>query len=164
MATYIANTRIRAAAESIQDGLQLARAEAIKNNIRMRFKLTDASGKIAWTVECALDEDDCPDDINSRSKSENEGGGNARVGVTTDADISDMSAIAAGTNLPAVVTFNNLGRVVDGPGNAITRADITDANNADTRWLAVTISVGGQIRMCNPALNERDPPDPRGCL
>lgn len=38
---WIGNSQIRAAAESIQSGIQLTRAEAVRRNTRMRFQLTN---------------------------------------------------------------------------------------------------------------------------
>ena len=39
-AVWIQNSKIRTAAESIQNGLQLARAEAVRRNAQVRFQLT----------------------------------------------------------------------------------------------------------------------------
>ena len=46
---WISNMRIRTAAESIQNGLQLARGEAVRRNAQIRFQLTDGIG-----AGCAL--------------------------------------------------------------------------------------------------------------
>src|SRR5690606_5615545 len=92
-----------------------ARAEAVRRNTQVRFDLTDADGRIAWTVGCFNVTDDCPATIQSRPAAE--GTFNARAGVSTDAipvptpaDHFD-DAIAAGTGLTAGITFNGLGRV-----------------------------------------------------
>ena len=44
---FIANTKIRTTAESIINGLQLARAEAIKRNLAVTFTLNNDS---SWSV------------------------------------------------------------------------------------------------------------------
>src|SRR3546814_614871 len=51
---WIQNTQIRIAAESIQNGVQLARNEAVKRNANVRFELTSATGVPVWRV-CVMD-------------------------------------------------------------------------------------------------------------
>ena len=46
---WIRNTRIRTAAEAFQNGLQLARAEAVRRNAWVRFQITDTV-----TAACVL--------------------------------------------------------------------------------------------------------------
>lgn len=154
---WIQNTQNRTAAESISNGLQLARAEAVRRNAHVRFDLTDATGQVAWNVGCVSVTDDCPATIQSRPAAE--GTINARAGVSTDAIPAPTppdhfeTAIDAGTGLPASVSFNGLGRVPSANiGNDITRIDITNSATADARRFVVTITTGGQIRMCDPAL------------
>lgn len=163
---WIQNTQNRTAAESIQDGLQLARTEAVRRNTNVRFTLTDASGLIAWTVGCVTATANCPATIQSRSGSE--GTSNARAGIDTTAIPSPApttqfnTAIASGTGLPAGVTFTGLGRIPNANiGTDITRIDITNASAAGARRLVVTIGAGGTIRMCDPALALSA--NPQGC-
>ncbi len=163
---WIQNTQNRTAAESILNGLQLARTEAVRRNAVMRFNLTDATGLVAWNVGCATVTDDCPATIQSRPAGE--GGVNARVGISTDAIALPTApgdfdtAIAAGTGLAAGVSFNGLGRVpTDNVGADITRIDITNAAISTARRYVVTVGTGGQIRMCDPALVFAD--NSQGC-
>ena len=160
---WIQNTQNRTAAESVLNGVQLARAEAVRRNTPVRFDLTNASGLVAWTVGCVTVTDDCPETIQSRPASD--GSPNARVGVSTAALPSPLpvghfgSAIAAGAGLIAGVTFNGIGRVVN--DDDITRVDITSATSSDARRFVVVIHTGGQIRMCDPALAFAD--NSQGC-
>lgn len=154
---WIQNSQNRTAAESISSGLQLARAEAVRRNALVRFDLTDADGRIAWTVGCFNVTDDCPATIQTRPAAE--GTFNARAGVSTDALPVPMpvdhfdDAIAAGTGLTAGITFNGLGRVPSAnAGDDITRIDVTNAAKDEARRFVVTVTTGGQIRMCDPAL------------
>lgn len=163
---WIQNTQNRTAAESIQDGLQLARTEAVRRNANVRFALTDASGLIAWTVGCVTATANCPATIQSHSGGE--GTSNARAGIDTAAIPSPApatqfnTAIASGTGLPAGVTFTGLGRIPNANiGTDITRIDITNASAAGARRLVVTIGAGGTIRMCDPALALSA--NPQGC-
>lgn len=145
---WIQNTRIRAAAESIQNGLQVARAEAVKRNARVQFVFGLNS---AWTVGCSLPVpdndgdgiDDCPAVIQSRSFKE---GSSADITVTT---------VPAASN---VVEFDNFGRVSLLPV-PFTQVDLDSAvlPAADSRNLRITLGVGGNVRMCDTNLPLTDP-------
>lgn len=163
---WIQNTQNRTAAESILNGLQLARTEAVRRNANVRFDLTDASGSIAWNVGCVASTTNCPAAIQSRSRSD--GTVNARAGVSTAAIPSPApatqfgAAISAGAGLPAGVTFDGMGRVPSANiGTDIARIDITNASTASARRLVVTIGAGGAIRMCDPTLSLSA--SPQGC-
>ena len=165
-AQMIQNAQNRTAAESVLNGLQLARAEALRRSTQVRFSLTDKDGKVAWTVGCA-NADICPASIQSREPEE--GGGNARVGVTTDAlvkpftDKTFATALAAGAGLdkPAFVTFDSFGRATASAGAEISRIDVTNAKTTSARRYGVTIVGGGQIRMCDP--DSKLNGTPQGC-
>lgn len=158
---WIQNTQVRTAAESIQNGLQIARTEAVRRNVNVRFNLTDAGGMAAWSVDCMNVTADCPAGIQSRSGGE--GGTNARVGISVDAAIPVIgTAITAGTGLLAGVTFDGLGRIpTANVGTDIARIDITNAARADARRMVIIINTGGQTRMCDPAIALAA--NPQGC-
>lgn len=166
---WIQNTQNRTAAESVLNGVQLARTEAVRRNANVRFDLTDATGLIAWTVGCVSATSNCPAAIQRRSG--NEGTGNARVGISTATIPSPApatqfnTAIAGGAGgLPDGITFDGLGRAPNagaGTKTDITRIDITNAAVSNARRMVVTISPGGAIRMCDPALSLSA--NPQGC-
>ncbi len=163
---WIQNTQNRTAAESILNGLQLARSEAVRRNANVRFGLTSATGLVTWNVGCVTATTDCPATIQGRTGSE--GTANARVGISiavipSPAPTTQFStAISSGTGLPTGVTFNGLGRIQTANiGVDITRIDITNTAAATARRLVVTIGTGGAIRMCDPALSL--PTNPQGC-
>jgi len=163
---WIQNSQNRAAAESILNGLQVARVEAVKRNTPVRFDLTDGSGLVVWNVGCVNVTATCPASIVSRS-SEN-ATANARVGISTTTIPSPVptghfgTAIAAGAGLEAGVTFNGLGRIPgENLGFDVTRIDVTNASAAAARRYVIFITTGGQIRMCDPALNFSN--NPQGC-
>lgn len=163
---WIQNTQNRTAAESIQNGLQLARTEAVRRNTSVRFDLTSAAGLVAWNVGCVTVTADCPATLQGRASGE--GTTNARVGISTAAIPSPApatqfnTAISSGTGLPAGATFNGLGRIPNANiGTDITRIDITNALAATARRLVVTVGTGGTIRMCDPALLLSA--NPQGC-
>jgi len=167
---WIHNTQVRTAGESIQNGMQLARAEAIRRNRSVMFWLTSAATppQADWLVGCARPPAGAP--------SVPEAAGDCPGSDTTAGPtywIQRQAAADQQTALPQVtitpvlannVTFNSLGMVtlnVDGSA-PITRIDVTDPSipTASARPLRVTVS-GGQIRMCDPNLSPTA--DSRGC-
>jgi type IV fimbrial biogenesis protein FimT len=144
--TWIQNMRLRNAAESILNGLQLARAEAVRRNASVQFILVTGS---SWCVTATAD---CTDPIQSRATGD---GSSAAITVTA----------ADGTT----VRFNSLGRrtlplPAAGASTAI-NVDINPAvlSAAESRDLRITVNVGGNIRMCDPNVPVTVPPDSRAC-
>ncbi|MDR5171900.1 GspH/FimT family pseudopilin [Methylobacillus sp. Pita2] len=144
------NFQIRSAAEGLNTGLQLARAEAIRRNVNVVFTL---SGNATWTIGCQVvvadaDNDgveDCPEVI--QSKESTEGAVNVNVEV-----------VPAGATS---VTFNGLGRVTfnnDG-SNVMRQVDIA-ANEGNGRNLRILIR-GGSVHFCDPGISTVG--DPRVC-
>lgn len=166
---WIQNTQVRAAAESIQNGLQLARNEAVRRNANVRFNLTSTAGLPTWNV-CVLIGNACGEVIQQRAGAE--GGGNARVGISTAAPATPVpttqygTALAAGAGLGdaggAGVTFNGIGAIpAANIGTDITRIDVVNAMANDARRLTIIVGNGGLTRMCDPrhALAS----NPQGC-
>lgn len=142
--TWMQNSQIRNAANSIQDGLQQARAEAVRRNATIEFVLGDGS---SWRMGCVTSGEACPGTIESRES--DEGSGN----VVVEADLDTIS-------------YNGLGRVVPIPAEDI-NIDVSNpagggclAASGPMRCLRVVLSTGGQIRMCDPSLPDSNP---RGC-
>ncbi|MDD5612658.1 MAG: GspH/FimT family pseudopilin [Gallionella sp.] len=170
LAVWMKSNQIKSSSQNILTGLQLARGEAVRQNSRVLFQLTDsgATGVPTWTVwsyssqPCQTVANAFPCPIESSQSSE--GGNTARIGVNADdisgAGYSYTTAIAAGTGMgvsprPGVV-FNAFGQVLnDGAANAIatriTRIDITDARETRARRMVVRIPAGGSATMCDPA-------------
>lgn len=155
--TWLRNTQIRTAAESMQNGLQLARAEAIRRNRSVQFVLVDAPAT-GWTVGCVNPVDGGTADV------EDPGDCLATIQARASADGSERSRVAAVPAGARIVTFDSIGRVRTNAdaSPALTRIDLTDPDldPAQVRPLRVTIDAGGGIRMCDPAL---PPSDPRAC-
>lgn len=146
------NTQIRASAESIQAGLQSARSEAVRRNARIEFRLSDnvgQEGETGWSIV----EVSTSTVLQSRPRAE----GSNRVVVTT---------LPSGAD---IITFDGTGRTPSGAstnsdGSAfLTRINIDSAalSTASSRDLAITLSLGGQIRMCDPNVSTTG--DPRKC-
>ncbi len=146
--TWLLNSQIRNAAESISNGMQRARAEAVARNANVAFVLgTGAGSASSWTVDYVVPPVPPPaGPIDSRLS--NEG-----------------SKDVTRTVLPAnatTVTFNNFGGVV---ANADATASLAEVDLAAVGGspLRVTIGVGGNAKMCDPNMPVSIPPSPRAC-
>ena len=144
----IANTQIRSVAESVRNGLQLARAEAVKRNESVIFTL---NADRSWQLGCVnvvidLDgdgRDDCPAVI--MQKGIKEGGGRA------------VTVVGAGQ-----ATFTSLGTLAPIVGQLV-RVDFTSTTVATgTTPLRITLGTGGNARMCDPSIAAAA--DARSCL
>lgn len=142
----IQNTRIRTAAESIQNGLQVARAEAVKRNAKVKFRLNDADS--GWVVcEVVNVADNCPGEELIQSRSTAEG---------SAADVTATTVPADNTS----VVFTGMGLIEQG-SNPFTQVDVDMSEDvmsaADSRELRILLGAGGSIRMCDPNLGEDNP-------
>lgn len=146
---WIQNTQLRTAAETIQNGLQLARATAVRDNTSTRFMFTGAGNISSWTVDA--DDQTTPAVVDFtvpvQARDGTEGSAQARVGTSIPVNTTYGTPLAP--NAAGTVVFNGVGRVVPG---GITRIDVLHPTVATARRLVITISLGGQIRMCDPAL------------
>lgn len=163
---WLQNTQIRTAAEAIQNGLQLAKSEAVRRNSTVRFSLTDTATAACvvsatgtnWVIsqddptgacDATASDIDAPRIIQMRSATE--GSANA--------------VVAAGQS---AIVFNSMGRVTPVPAATISigisnptgGSCAAQSGGGPMRCLRVTVSTGGQVRMCDPALASTDP---RGC-
>jgi type IV fimbrial biogenesis protein FimT len=169
MSVWLNNTQIRTAGETLLSGINLARSEALRNNTVVRFQMTStldsacalSNNGTNWVVsltdpsglcDVAPSNTTAPQIIQKKAGSE----GAQRATITADA---------------TTVYFNGLGRLASPGGLAsITQIDIAnpagvcqhvDATNGTMRCLRITISTGGQVKMCDPAVT--DATDPRKC-
>lgn len=161
--TWIQNNQLRSAADSIFNGIQTARIEALKRNTMVSFQLTDPAST-AWQV-CIYDQaaDNCSATAPIiQSKAASEGSPNARVGV--EATFTDTDTVLnPGDGMPMAVTFDSFGRVAPAAPVNIARVDVRNPtlSAADERRLEIIVSVGGQTYMCDPKLSKAT--NPQGC-
>lgn len=131
----IANYRVRSATESVVNGLNYARAEAIRRNSPVSFAL--AGGGPGWTVTQVSSSAT----LQARASGEWPG------------------VAAASSNSGVSVTFRPTG-FVDTAGTWLTQLSLSSAvANTDSR--RIDVFGGGLIRVCDPAVS--DAGDPRGC-
>jgi type IV fimbrial biogenesis protein FimT len=135
---WIADQRTRTAAEGMLNGMQSARAEAVRRNQCMQIKV---SAYTAWTIATCADHETA---LMSR-------------GAIDDPKIES-------TTLPAdanTVSFTGLGRVL--PKNPaddsapITQLEFENKAYAGSRKMRVVVSTGGGVRMCDPQVTAGEP-------
>lgn len=141
---FVANTQIRSTSESIRNGLQLARAEAVKRNAQIRFSLgNDASWQFGCVTVVAVT---CPAMI--QSKAAREGGSNK---IT-------INVIGANN-----ITFTSLGIATTAPGQlSAVNIDHSGIPSESSRNLRVVVGAGGSVKMCDPNVSATT--DPRRCV
>lgn len=162
MSTWIQNTQLRSAAESISSGIQLARVEALRRNTHVAFELTSATST-AWHI-CLFDPigNVCLAATDIASRPAKEAGEAMRAGVDTTGTTDPLVAISGGTGVPALVAFDSLGRIAPTSPTNIRRVDIRNpALSTGERRLVVLVAPGGQVRMCDPGLPLAT--NPQGC-
>lgn len=133
---WVQNAQIRTAAEGIQNGLQVARQQAVQLNTKVSFTLTGSD----WAITA----------VNPATAIQ------SRVN-----NVDTPNASVAGSQ--AVVVFNGMGRVSPSPSSLISFA-VTNPNGGSCaaaggamRCMSVTVQSGGQIRLCDPKLPTSDP-------
>ncbi|WP_291996122.1 GspH/FimT family pseudopilin [Candidatus Accumulibacter sp. ACC012] len=164
---WMRNARVRTTAESVLNGLQLARAEAVRRNTTVGLYLVDTTTSACalstagpnWIVSVDSPVGQCdvaPSDTLAPRIIQLRGGTESGGAATT---------VAAGQ---AAIVFNGLGRPTPLPDVVLITISFTDAAGAAcvdaggaVRCLRAEISVGGQIRMCDPALTAGDA---QGCI
>jgi len=144
---FIVRNQIRASAEAIQNGVQLARAEAVRLNAKVRFT-QGAGASSSWSVNV-----DSGGALVQQSRASGEGGSES---VTT-------------TRTPAAatqITFNGLGRVMTkntDNSDPLTAVDVAVSSGPPNATLRIQISSpGGQVRICDPSVTGTT--DTRRCL
>lgn len=163
--SWIFNTRVRASAESLQNGLRLAQSEAVRQSRQVVFGLTatppvaanptTAANGRSWLVQTV------PNVI--------EGAGNGRfIRGGPAADATSGIAVTG----PRTICFSSLGNLVANAAPADAGATCVAGAVAYTvthpssdfpvgRGLQVQVSINGRVRMCDPARSIADSPE--GC-
>jgi len=161
--TMLHNRKLRGVAESIQAGLQVARAEALKQNRTVEFMLTDddpvAGGVGAFTATTTgpnwavrVDTGAGFSFVEGRAAPE---GSNQATDATLNVQIAATYPAGAST-----IRFDGLGRAPNlGAANAL--YDVTNptggackttAGSEPMRCLRIVVTPGGRVRMCDPSV------------
>jgi type IV fimbrial biogenesis protein FimT len=148
LTTFLTNTNIRSAAESVHEGVKRAQVEAVKQNTQIEFLLDPLVG---WQIV-----DPNADDPVTMAPPK----------VLDTVSFAEGSDRALVTVLPAKspgVTFSGLGRVLAKNGDGtdpLTQIDVSTTASGPHHDLRVVIAGTGGIKMCDPALPVDDP---KGC-
>jgi len=169
--TWLQNTQLRTSAESIQAGLQFARAESLRRNVPVRFQVVNTltpacvlfDKGTSWVVSLADPTAACGAAVDDTAAPQ-------ILQKVSGAEGSPNAAVAAINGAPpgvpaTTLVFTGLGRVIG--VLPITQIDITNPSGGacqpagPMRCLRITIASGGNMRMCDPAV--ADATDPRFC-
>jgi type IV fimbrial biogenesis protein FimT len=182
---WLRNTSIRNAAESLQNGLTRARAEAVRRNEIISFSLVTVASNGQFNGSCALSSTSA-----SWVVSRDNPAGKCDVSITglpPDAGVLSpyiLAKQAQGDGSPNVtislrqpnggdpcgsgdtssnsISFNGFGRLATSPDWATGPIRCLVVSGASgTRPLRVVIGTGGTVRMCDPAVTDAN--DPRRC-
>lgn len=137
---WIQNARVRTATDAIVDGLQLSRAEAVRRNSPVRFSLPEATAT-GWIVESFDRTSSQWTRVQQRSADE------GTSIVVVDATQSTVVFLGTGGVSPTPASPIRI-NVTNPTGGEC----VTSAGSGSIRCLRVTVSAGGQVRMCDPAL------------
>jgi len=141
MRSVIENSHIRVTSQSLQNGLSMARAEAVRLNTQVEFVLTGAG----WNVQLVDGT------------------------LLQQASGKELASGTAATTTPAGssrITFDAFGRTaanVDASAT-MTQIDIAATNPSGTagyKPLRIQLNTGGLARLCDPAVASTEP---KACL
>jgi type IV fimbrial biogenesis protein FimT len=169
LGTWLDNTRIRNAGDSILTGLQMARQEAVRTNQNVSLWFVESSGNPggmandcalsngsgSWVVSANFPAGHCADAVGTSP---------AMVVVTRGMggdrnSVSVKSLQADGTTAGTTVTFNGFGRVAN--SDAVAVISLNGSGSATYRNLRIWVSPSGSAQMCDPAVSATT--DPRVC-
>lgn len=166
--TYMDNSRVRSSAESFITGMQLARSEAVRRNAQVEFLLTSDEARginvettnlsataLNWIVRVDITATGLHEYVEGKSWFQDSGqNASATPRVTVDGTVASITFNGLGaTNLGAQATFDFKNPTGGACAGASTPGPI--------RCLRVVVAVGGQARMCDPAVSATG--DTRSC-
>ena len=179
--SWIQNTRIRTAAEAMQNGLYLAKNEAVHRNTTTQFVSCGGSSWDVIVASSAASTNVCDSGTASagwarvQNRSGQNGSGNALVdtaqstiafnGLGRQVGTTDLVNATATPNPPVTVSVN-VGATLAGASCYCPSGDcgypsaISYASTGKLRCLRISVSSGGLVRMCDPALPGNTP---QGC-
>lgn len=170
-ATFISNARLRTTAEGINNGLNLARAEAVKRNSRVELVFTDdepiaplvnamtaSTTGSNWVVRAWIPATNSYDFVEGKLGAE--GSGKTGIpGVTvTPVTAGIFDGTVAFTGFGSLSSAQSISFQVTYPTAG---ACDTVATQGPLRCLNVNVSPGGQIRICDPKITATG--DTRAC-
>lgn len=142
---WLQNVQVRNAAETIFNGLQLARANAVQRNKSVTFTMNGPDSGWSVTIDTPSTVAGVLETATVQSRSAAEGTPNAQVSVLAPAA------------LPVAIRFDGLGKTNLAQQVTIQVTNPTGGTcvsaGGNMRCLNVTVAVGGQIKMCDPQVS-----------
>lgn len=150
---WVRNARIRTVAQALQDGLRFAQAESIRRNRQIVFALIN--GPTSWSATAVTSGSNwmifTVPLLGSESREFVQGG-----------SVSDTAGGVVVSGSSSAICFNSAGRLVARAAPGLSGATCTIDPSAPTnsynvslasgdRPLRVTVSLAGQVRVCDPA-------------
>jgi type IV fimbrial biogenesis protein FimT len=164
--TWMADAKVRTAAEALQNAVRLAQATAIQRSRQTGLALTDANPAVdatpaangkRWFVR-----------VLPRSNGFTEsnlyvrGGGEVASGNITISGPALLCFNAFGQLTSLASTATGLSTACDAPTNATTLKEYAVSSTAGSRTLKIRINIGGQARLCDASKTLSDS-NPDGC-
>lgn len=151
---WLHNVRLRNMSESVLNGIQLARAEAVRRNAQVRFQLvdnlTDSCALTTAGPNWVISMDSAAGACASTNMADDAAPAAPRMIQSRAASDGSSSVVVAADQ--SSVVFNGLGR----PTATLT-VNITNpaggacaAGGGPMRCLRIAVTAGGQVRMCDP--------------
>lgn len=161
--TWTRNAQVRSVSDALQSGLRLAQAEAVRRNRQVVFFLTN-------TKDCNTTMASSANGSFWQIRTVAMMNGEATVAVQCGV-LNDMADGVSITG-PRALCLNSAGRQVANAATGVTGATCTLSNtgfnvydvaaSGGDRSLRVSVSLGGQVRMCDPARTQ-SASHPDGC-
>jgi type IV fimbrial biogenesis protein FimT len=168
LATYLQNSRIRAAATSFHGAAQQARVEAVRLNRAVQLLLTDAdpvAGNVDSATASATGRNWMIRAVNAADPTKYDfvAGKPARENASSlsAGSVAILGAVSTdATETRGAVTFNGLSTTLPPAGGTAPETVAFDFSNPEggacspagpMRCLRVVVSAGGQVRICDPA-------------
>jgi len=153
---WIQNNKIRTAAESIQNGIQMARGEAVKQNASVQFDFRGTNS--AWTVcTSPAAPGACPDPDDATT---------VQSRAATEGSSADITLVTSDVGPFVFNSFGVMTSPVPAAASGLVTIDVdvdtSVLSAAESRELRIVIGVGGSVRVCDPALDTAGT-DPRKC-
>jgi type IV fimbrial biogenesis protein FimT len=163
---WLQSAQIRTSAESILNGLQIAKSEAVHRNAPVRFQLvSDLTATCAPAVSGTSWIVSQDDPTNACNTPASDTVVPRIIQLRSSAEGSPNAVIAADVSN---IIFTGLGRLQ--PAGSSMTIDISNTTGGTCatlgggggpmRCMRILVSAGGQVRMCDPALASTDP---QGC-
>lgn len=163
---WLRNQRVRAGAESVLAGLQLAKAEALKRNTTVRFSLVSSLSTGCSLIATSSDVSQWNwviSTVDPVAKSCPAPGDSSGVIQTRPVSEAGAGAVTINASQP-MVFFDGLAR---GSADATLQfssggTGACSSDSSGVRCLNVVVTApGGEVRLCDPAVTSSD--DPRRC-